>query len=159
MNSSTPVVELAAGALTDLSSLAHTWTKQRPFPHRRLCCPSGSIGTTAASDALLAGRPFPHAGYRAARSDGSAAVGPARASTVPVVTFRTFRTLYTGEFFTAALQDLHRFHGLRPEGRGSALPFPATRARSRRGRFRVMLRTARLLPLEGLLTLGFDPDC
>src|SRR5438094_6297980 len=55
----------------------------------------------------------------------SAAAGPARASTVPVVAFRTFRALYAGEFIAAAIQDLHRFHGLRPEGRGSALPFPA----------------------------------
>src|SRR4051812_23025352 len=45
-------------------------TKQRPFPHRRLCCPLGSIGTTAASDALPAGRPLPEViGYRTPRSD------------------------------------------------------------------------------------------
>lgn len=34
-------------------------TKQRPFPHRRLCCPSGSSSTTAASDAHPAHFPFP----------------------------------------------------------------------------------------------------
>jgi hypothetical protein len=33
---------------------------------------------------------------------------------------------------------------------------PLTRARSRRGRLRLTLRTARSLPLEGLLTLRFD---
>jgi retron-type reverse transcriptase len=30
-----------------------------PSHHRRLCCPSGSIGTTTASDAVPAGRPLP----------------------------------------------------------------------------------------------------
>ena len=70
-------------------------------------------------------RPFPLTGYKTARSDGTAAVGPARASTVPVVPFRTFRALYAEEFLAAAIQGLHRFHGLRPEGRGSALPYPA----------------------------------
>jgi hypothetical protein len=34
---------------------------------------------------------------------------------------------------------------------------PLARAHSRRGRLRVMLRTAQSLPLEGLSTLGFDP--
>jgi hypothetical protein len=48
--------------------------------------------------------------------------GPGRASPVPAVTFCTFHALYAGEFLTAAFQGLHRFHGLRPEGRGSALP-------------------------------------
>jgi hypothetical protein len=55
-------------------------TKQRPFPHRGFCCPVGSGGTTAASDALPARSPLPgsspvigrdapatptHAGHRA----------------------------------------------------------------------------------------------
>src|SRR4051794_688163 len=44
-------------------------TKQRPFPHRRLCCPLGSIGTTTASHALPAGHPLPEViGYRTPRS-------------------------------------------------------------------------------------------
>jgi hypothetical protein len=34
-------------------------TKQRPFPHRRFCCPVGSIGTIAASDAHPARHPLP----------------------------------------------------------------------------------------------------
>jgi hypothetical protein len=34
-------------------------TKQRPFPHRRLCCPLGSTSTTAASDAHPARHPLP----------------------------------------------------------------------------------------------------
>jgi len=52
---------------------------------------------------------------------------PGRASPVPAVTFCTFHALYAGEFVAAALQALHRFHGLRPEGPGSALPFPTRR--------------------------------
>ena len=34
-------------------------TTQRPFPRRRSCCPAGSSGTTAASDALPARAHFP----------------------------------------------------------------------------------------------------
>src|SRR5215211_9253615 len=34
-------------------------TKQRPFPRRGFCCPVGSSGTTAASDALPAPAHFP----------------------------------------------------------------------------------------------------
>jgi hypothetical protein len=94
-----------------------------PSHHRRLCCPSGSIGTTASSDALLAGRPLPGRPVTGRHAPASSAVaGPARASPVPTVTFQTFRALYAEEFLAAALPGLHRFHGLRPEGRGSALP-------------------------------------
>jgi len=56
---SIPGVGLAQTALTGHSLSTCTWTKQRPFPHRRLCCPPGSTGTTAASDAVPAGRPLP----------------------------------------------------------------------------------------------------
>src|SRR5512132_2488194 len=94
-----------------------------PSHHRRLCCPAGSSGTTAASDALLAGRPLPGRPVIGRRAPANSAVaGPARASPVPAVTFRTFRALYAEEFLAAALPGLHRFHGLHPEGRGSALP-------------------------------------
>jgi hypothetical protein len=48
-----------AVALTQPFPVRDAWTKQRPFPCRRLCCPSGSIGTMAASDALPARRPLP----------------------------------------------------------------------------------------------------
>jgi hypothetical protein len=54
---------------------------------------------------------------------------PGRASPVPAVTFCTFHALYAGEFFAAALQALHRFHGLRPEGPGSALPAPTPKGK------------------------------
>ena len=63
-------------------------TKQRPFPHRRLCCPPGSTGTTAASDAHPASDPLPGVtGYRTPRSgDNPQVTGPGRASPVPAVT-------------------------------------------------------------------------
>jgi hypothetical protein len=51
------------------------------------------------------------------------------------------------------IQALHPFHGLRPTGRGSALPH----TRSRRGRLRLTLRTARSHTPEGCLTLRFNP--
>ena len=57
------------------------------------------------------------------------------------------------------LQGLHRFRGLRPDFPGSALPLPRPKAGplTTRQAFAFMLRTAQLLPLKGLLTLGFDP--
>ena len=51
------------------------------------------------------------------------------------------------------IQALHPFHGLHPIGRGSALP----NTRSRRGRLRLTLRTARSHTPKGCLTLRFDP--
>ena len=50
-------------------------------------------------------------------------------------------------------QALDPFHGLHPTGRGSALPD----TRSRRGRLRLTLRTARSHTPNGCLTLRFDP--
>jgi hypothetical protein len=117
---------------------------------------AGSIGTTAASDSLPAPGHFPtHAGYRPRHSDRTIpqAARPGRASPVPAITIRTFRALYAEEFFGAAVQALHPFHGLHPTGRGSALPD----TRSRRGRLRLMLRTARSHTPKGCLTLRFDP--
>ncbi len=136
-------------------------TKSRPFPPRRLCCPRGSSSTSAASDARPAHRPLPGSspviGQRLSPATAQFA-GPGWASPVPAVPFHTFHALYAGEFLGAAVQDLHPFHGLCPEGRGSALPGPTRRrAHSRRGRLRFMLRTAWSLPPKGLLTLGFDP--
>ena len=55
--------------------------------------------------------------------------GPGRASPVPAATIDAFRAPYAGEFLTAAIQDLHRFHGLHPDFGGSALPAPARRTR------------------------------
>src|SRR5215218_2219962 len=97
-------------------------------------------------------RPPPVIGRDAPAATRSA-TGPGRASPVPAVTIRTFHALYAEEFFGAAIQALHPFHGLHPTGRGSALPD----TRSRRGRLRLMLRTARSHTPNGCLTLRFDP--
>src|SRR5215217_6112290 len=52
---------------TDLSLNAKHERSRGPSHHRRLCCPSGSSGTTTPSDSLVAARPFPAlAGYRQA---------------------------------------------------------------------------------------------
>src|SRR6266542_4763157 len=66
-------------------------------------------------------------GYRTRRCGDTLAprvTGPGRASPVPAATIDAFRAPYAGESFTAALQALHRFHGLHPEIGGSALPVP-----------------------------------
>lgn len=56
------------------------------------------------------------------------AAGPGRASPVPAVTVETFRAPYAGESLAAAIQDLHRFRGLRPDFGGSAPLSPPSRA-------------------------------
>ena len=60
----TPARSLRGGTSTDGTHRAPPRqhcapTKQRPFPPRRLCCPAGSTGTTAASDAHPASDPLP----------------------------------------------------------------------------------------------------
>jgi hypothetical protein len=98
-------------------------TKQRPFPHRRLCCPPGSSSTTAASDAHPASHPLPGiTGYRTPRSGSRnpQTAGPGRASPVPAATIGTFRAPYAGESLTAA-----------PPG-SSPLPWPSPRFREAR---------------------------
>jgi len=87
--------------------------------------------------------------------------GPGRASPVPAATIDTFRAPYAGESFTAAIQDLHRFHGLRPV---SGLGTPSPRLTEVDGRHFTtpqasLHATDRIVapPLAGLLTLGFDP--
>src|SRR5512133_3121928 len=67
-------------------------------------------------------RRAPVIGRHASGSTTPQPAGPGRASPVPAVTIRTFRTPYAGESLAAAIQDLHRFHGLRRDSRGSALP-------------------------------------
>src|SRR3954452_13274660 len=136
--------------------------KQRPFPHRRLCCPTDSSSTTAASDALPAHRPFP--GLRLSSRDAptaNPAGPPGRGGPPQFPSPPSERSTPSTPGSSSGLrfQALHPFHGLRREGPGSALPFsrPAGRAHQRRGRLRLTLRTARSPPPQGLLTLGFDP--
>jgi hypothetical protein len=53
--------------------------KAAALPHQRFCCPLGSIGNTAASDAHPAQRPLPAiTGYRTGRSDDRSAASPGR---------------------------------------------------------------------------------
>src|SRR6266498_2207218 len=112
----------------------HAPTKQRPFPHRRLCCPVGSIGTTAASDAHPARCPLPGVNRlldaTLQRHLAPRVTGPGRASPVPAATIDAFRAPYAGESFTAALQAPHRFHGLHPEIGGSDSLFPTLPGRT-----------------------------
>src|ERR1035438_513865 len=106
-------------------------TKQRPFPHRRLCCPAAQAVLRPPPTPTRPAIHFPRSPVigRHAPAALPQSAGPGRASPVPAATIDTFRAPYAGESLTAALQDLHRFHGLRPEFGGSALPVPAPRTR------------------------------
>src|SRR5512132_3170806 len=108
-------------------------------------------GTTPASRLI--------AGYRARRSDGHPqTAGPGRASPVPAATIRTFRALYAGEFFGAALQALHPFHGLRRDRRGSALPSSHPQAGTLTARQASLEATDRsVAPPNGALDAGLRP--
>ena len=55
------------------------------------------------------------------------------------------------------IQGLHRFHGLRPERRGSALPFPACAGTFTARQASLDATDRSVAPPIGLLTLGFDP--
>jgi len=84
------------GARQPFPALKGAAMKRRSFPFAGgLRCPSGSSGTTAASDALPAPRPLPGVNpvkrARRFRRRVSRAAGPGRASPVPAATFRTFR--------------------------------------------------------------------
>ena len=56
---------------------------------------------------------------------------------------------------TAALQVLHRFHGLHPEGRGSALPYPAYAGTFTARQASLDAADRSVAPPKGLLTLHF----
>ena len=132
-----------------------------PSHHRGFCCPVGSSGNTAASDAHPAGRPLPGSSPVIGLhppTDAAAPVGPGRASPVPAATIRTFHALYAGKFLGAALQALHPFHGLRRDGLGSALPPPHPKTGTLTARQASLDAADRSIASpEGLLTLGFDP--
>jgi len=155
--------ELAETALTGhLQVRHHASTKQRPFPHRRLCCPLGSSSTTAASDAHPARHPFPGLPVigHAAPATHPQVTGPGRASPVPAATVDTFRAPYAGESFGActsrssapsmafALMEGAR-HSLIPARKRATLTTPQASLHA----------TDRIVapPFTGLLTLGFDP--
>ena len=156
---------LATRALTGHSLINLRVNEAAALPHRRrLCCPSGSIGTTTASDAVPADRPLP----------GSPPVIGHRAP----VSFRSHRA---GDGLPSSRR--HLLNVPRPLRRGvprgctpgsAPLPWPSPRQRglgtpSPRltevdGRHFTtpqasLHATDRIVapPLSGLLTLGFDP--
>jgi hypothetical protein len=59
------------------------------------------------------------------REKGSEAVSPVAIVWPCPLAIDTFRAPYAGESLTAALQALHRFHGLHPDFGCPALPAPA----------------------------------
>jgi hypothetical protein len=137
-------------------------TKQRPFPRRGFCCPVGSSGTTAASDAHPAPAHFPAEApvIGRASSDATAPQPPGRGGPpqFPPPPLRAFRAPYAGKSLGAANQALHPFRGLRPDNPGSALPRPRQRRDgSRHGRLRLTLRTARSLPQRGFRRWASTP--
>src|SRR5215211_7846236 len=100
--------------------------KQGPFPHRRLCCPRGSIGTTGPSATLPAGtrlRGIPLIRAHRFPATTSQRPGPGRASPAPTSTMRPFRSPYPGRFITAALPGSTRLPWPSPQipGLGSPL--------------------------------------
>jgi hypothetical protein len=62
------------------------------------------------------------------------------------------RSLFRRRKASGTAKGLHRFHGLRREQRGSALPQCLTTRQAS-----LALRTVQLLPLKGLSTLGSGP--
>src|SRR5215207_5090414 len=140
-------------------------TKQRPFPRRGLCCPVGSSGTTAASDALPAPAHFPVLPVigRDAPTTSTQAAGPGRASPVPAATLRAFRAPYAGKSLGAAIQALHPFRGLRPDNPGSALPRPRQRGMGPARQASLDATDRSLAPPKGAFDAGlrrraFPPD-
>jgi hypothetical protein len=137
------------------------WTKQRPFPPRGFCCPVGSSGTTAASDALPARHPLPGiTGYRARRSDGNLRRPPGRGGPPQFPSPPSERSAphTPGGSSGLRFQALRPFHGLRPDDPGSAPPLSHPQAGWLTTRQASLDATDRsVAPPEGLSTLGFDP--
>ena len=136
------------------------WTKQRPFPHRGFCCPVGSSGTTAASDALPAHRPLPGStGYRTRRSSSRSRRPPGRGGPPQFPLSPSERSVphTPGGSSGLRFQALHPFHGLRPDDPGSAPPLPHPQAGWLTTRQASLDATDRsVAPPQGLSTLGFD---
>ena len=94
-------------------------------------------------------------GYRTRTSGRTRSIGPpgrGGSPQFPPPPSERSEPSYAGRFLGAAIQDLHPFHGLRRDERGSAppLPHPHGQASLRRGRLRLMLRTAQSLPQRAL---------
>ena len=100
-----------------------------PSHHRGLCCPPGSTGTTAASDSLPAPRPLPGSspviGQRWSTGTGARFGRGGPPQFPPPPSERSAPRTPDGSS-RLHLQDLHRFHGLRRDYRGSAPSYPLT---------------------------------
>src|SRR5882672_10859577 len=117
----------------------------------------------AASDALPAAAHFPACtGYRAPsfrRRHTRRPPGRGGPLQFPPSLSERSEPLTPGSPSRLYLQDLHRFHGLRPEGRGSALPLSHLSAGNFTTRQASRDATDRpVAPPEGLSTLGFAAE-
>ena len=96
-----------------------------PSHHRGFCCPVGSISNTAASDSLPAGRPLPEdhpvIERRAPTSTPQHRSGRGGSPQFPSPPSERSEPRTPDSPSRLHLQDLHRFHGLRRDYRGSAL--------------------------------------
>jgi hypothetical protein len=118
-------VDLAVTALTKPVLCSHAQTKQRPFPHRRLWCPTARPVPRPPPTPSRHARPLPgstpvrerrcrrHSAVRLGR--GGLPSSRRHLSSVP-------RPLTPRRPSRLPFQDLHRFHGLHREPPGSALP-------------------------------------
>jgi hypothetical protein len=98
-----------------------------PSHHRRLCCPPGSTGTTAASDAHPASHPLPGVtGYRTPHSGDKTRRPPGRGGPPQFPPPPSIRSAphTPGSPSRLRFQALHRFRGLHPGFGGSALLLP-----------------------------------
>jgi hypothetical protein len=119
-------VELATRALTGPSLRRSAPTKQGPFPHRRLCCPSGSTSYDPLRTPTRHDTRFPaETGYRT-RRPGSTRRPPGRPSSRRHL-LNVPRPHTPESPSRLCFQALHRFHGLHPDSPGSALPDPTRR--------------------------------
>jgi hypothetical protein len=115
-----------------------------------------SSGTTAASDSLPARAHFPTSpviGHDTPTAPNRRLPGRGGSPQFPPSPSERSAPSTPGSSSGLRFQALHPFHGLHQTGRGSALP----NTRSRRGRLRLTLRTARSHTPNGCLTLRFDP--
>jgi hypothetical protein len=114
-------VSLAIRHSPTLPSLIKRVTRQRPFPHRRLCCPTGSSGTTAPSATLPTRCDFPFRRLYAAAAPDHRTIGvgegfpSSRAHLLPIPLPLPRRVPQRLQ-----LQVFSAFHGLRRDFSGSA---------------------------------------
>src|SRR5918994_6320150 len=100
-------------------------------------------------------------GYRTRRSDNTPSTGPPGRGgppQFPPPPSERSEPSYAGRFLGAAIQDLHPFHGLRRDERGSAPPLPHPKRAGVLTTRQTSLNASdrSVAPPTGLLTLRFD---